>query len=323
MTSNVETKIEYPALFEAASSASRRGKTWFKRLVVLDSGLVLAGLVIGAISVSPLFGVASMNVADFVAAVVAGAFLGSLFLKVMNRNSGWEDDWYVGRAVAEAVRSESWGYMMRIAPYADDTADDAFAGKIADLLARSKDIRVGANANTVMPTQMTDAMAAVRARGLTERRQIYLSERIHDQIDWYSRRAATHRRWGTIWLIATVVCQVLAAVFAFSALHEAVMGSGMNPADDHAQIFLRVMSLLGSGALAIGAWAQLNRDDELAKAYAFSVQELALTAGQLERARTEDQLAAAVMATESVISRENRSWLARRVEVVDSPGHGG
>lgn len=314
--------IEFPALFVAASEASRRGKAWTKGLAFMETMLVLAGLGIAAVAASSLVALPTMDLANAVSAVIAGAFLGSIFLKVLSRSAGYDDDWYVGRAVAEAVRSESWSYMMRVAPYATDAADEAFAQKIAELLARSREIRHGPVASGAIDSQISGAMIAVRALTLNERRQVYVRQRLRDQISWYNRRAANHRRWSSIWLIATVACQVVAAVLAFSALHEVVMSREMNPPGQSGEVFLRVMSLLGATALAITAWTQLNRDEELAKAYGFSVQELALTVGQAERARTEDQLAAAVAAGEAVIRRENRAWLARRIEVIESTGLG-
>ena len=81
-------------------------------------------------------------------------------------------------------------------------------------------------------------------------------------------------------------------------------------------------SLAASAAIAVTAWTQLNRDDELAKAYGVSLQELLLIAGAAGRATNDEAFAPVVRDGEQAIGRENSVWVARRSERYESPEFG-
>ena len=82
---------------------------------------------------------------------------------------------------------------------------------------------------------------------------------------------------------------------------------------------LRLITLLGSIALAIAAWSQLNRYDELARAYAVAFQELSLIAATADDAQDEATLTELVRDGEDAVGREHRLWVAKRTEAVPGP----
>jgi len=311
--------IEYPALFTSASEASKRGKRTFQRLTLLELALVLGGLVLAVLASISLAQRTQAHTGmtdpwSTVAAIsTAATFFAALVVKLINRAGHYDDDWYVGRAVAESVRGEAFRYMMRVAPYQTDDADRAFGLAIGQFLKRAEGIRQGVDRLPARPSLITPSMRAVHDLDLTGRREAYLNARIGEQIDWYSKSSAKHRRSERRWFALTVFFQLAAAVFAFLAVHLAV--------DDEAvgSFFLRIMSLCGALVLAFTAWTQLNRDEELSKAYAISLQELVLVSDAVERADSDDKLNAAVNDAEAVLARENKSWAAKRAAPIDDP----
>lgn len=310
-------KIEYPALYVSASEASKRGKTWFKALSGLELGLTVAGIAIAIGSYLLITEEHDMTALAPTVAVlaVAGTFLTAFVLKFINHSAGYDNDWFGGRAIAEAVKSASWRYMMRVDPYGEDDADERLTHELATLLRRATQIRQSVDQIVARPQQISASMRSVRARDLAGRRDTYVSSRLRAQAAWYGRKSGAARRAAErrFWIaIAFQLAAVLCALLALHLVHE----------HDLAGFWLRVMGLFASGAIAITAWTQLNRDEDLARAYAYSLQELSLIAGTAERATDEPALEQAVNAGEEAIGRENKAWLEGRSERREDPEFG-
>jgi hypothetical protein len=158
-------------------------------------------------------------------------------------------------------------------------------------------------------------MRAVRALDVPGRRNAYVVRRIREQARWYGRKSSAHRRAATRRFWITTACQLLAVVSALAALH-------LVEEHDAASLWLRIMALFASLGIAVTAWTQLNRDDELARAYASSLQELSLIAATAERASDQQALGRIVREGEEAIGRENRLWVTRRSEQLEDPEFG-
>lgn len=186
-----------PALFRAADQRSQRAQLTHRRLVLGQ----LAALVLTA-TLDYLRGV--WGVPGLGLAAVAGAAL-VIFLRVLQRSWQSEKTWYQARAAAESLKTLSWKYMMRAAPFPGDEPDGdrLFLSRMRDLLA---DLSVG----VVVPTrggadQITPVMRSVRRLDLAGRRRVYEADRIINQSDWYTTRAILNERlahrWETVMLI--------------------------------------------------------------------------------------------------------------------------
>ena len=312
-------RIDYPALYLAASAASKRGRGWFRGLTAVELGIAVAGVALTILAAQFLSQTAvagSVSPAGlFISFVLVGAFLFAFVVKLINRSSGYDDKWFVGRAVAEAVKSASWKYMMRVAPFDEANADERLEEQLAALLARADDIPQAADKARTEAQPISASMRQVRALDLDRRREAYRRLRISEQVQWYLRKSGNSRYRGTVYFWASTLLQVAAATTAFLALYLAAQ-------PDIGPFWLRVMSLCAAVALALTAWSQLNRHDELARAYAYSAQELTLIDGSAGRAHTDEQLAEVVNEAEEALGRENRAWLAKRVESYTPPDYG-
>ena len=234
--------------------------------------------------------------------VAALFFLLALMIKFLTRSSSYDDDWFNGRAIAETVKSTAWRYMMRVPPFAGDDADDELTSELAALLNDSAGLRHAVRNLPGDAHQLTASMHTVHDLDFDGRRRVYVNRRLLEQAHWYRQRSAKHSRSAGRWFWVAIVCQVLAVLSALLALAAVAAHQG----SDVITPVTRAMSLLASLAIAVTAWTQLSRDDELARSYAVSLQELLLIAGAAERAKTEEVFAAVVRDGEGAISARER-----------------
>jgi uncharacterized membrane protein HdeD (DUF308 family) len=287
-------KTAYPALFQAAAAASAGGRQAYTRLIGLELLLLILGAALGAAAAF------EAGLAAVLPMLAAMSFVAAAVLKVVSRERGYDRQWFDGRAVAEAVRSATWRYMMRVPPFDDDATADA---AVTAALRRALEARpglLGALATGPGETrQISPEMRAARGRTVKERLAAYRVARIGDQIAWYRRKGRSHRRRSTQFFWLSLAAQ-LAAIGA----------AGLAAADPSTARF-NVLGLLAAIAMAATAVSQLNRNDELSRTYGLALQELSLIDGLAEGVQTEAELATIVTDVESAISREHTLWLAK------------
>jgi hypothetical protein len=229
------------------------------------------------------------------------SLLGAMAVKLVNRQSGADQRWFDGRAVAETVKTETWRYMMRLDPYVDDaTADDRLAMDLLSAIRARPNLELALNDLSDVPHQISADMRAARALSLEERRRLYLQERIADQAAWYRSRAIRNQAYGRRWFWLSLAGQASAASFAFTSIFVTTLP------------LASLVGLLASVATAATAWTQLGRHDELSKSYALAYQELLMIQMLGEKASTVETLDRLVTDGENAISREHTMWMAKR-----------
>ena len=295
---------DYPALYVAASEAAKRGQRTYRLLALGEILLTSLGLAVALVVTTVLGGDQLNRVIGGGAAALA--FLTALVLKLINRSSGFDADWYGGRALAETVKSLTWRYMMRVSPYADQDPDRRFRVDLATLLRRRAGFRQAVDRLPARPQQISPLMRKVRASSLGARRDYYVAQRVFDQADWYRRRGARSSRWSGRWFWLSIAAQLVGAALALATF--AILAMGWQ--DD----VLRLVALAGAIALAMTAWSQLNRYDELSRSYAVALQELLLIAAVGDGVQTQTELEELVADAEEAIGREHRLWIAKRAE---------
>jgi hypothetical protein len=252
-----------------------------------------------------------LRLAPLFPSLAAASLIGAIAIKLLNRQSGSDRRWFDGRAVAETVKTQTWRYMMRVAPYSSDAAaDEAFASDVLSAMRARPAFEQPLDRLPPDPRQISATMRAVRALPLDERLRVYRGERLADQALWYKTRAIANQGSARRWFWLSLVAQVLATAFAFVSI--------VRPEDPAASL----VGLCAAIATAATAWAQLGRHDELAKAYALAYQELITFETLAGSVTTEEDLDRLVMNGESAISREHTMWMAKRADSVGQPGEG-
>jgi len=300
------TNDAYPALYQVADGSSVAGQRIYRRLVAAELAFVLAGAAFAVLSaVVP-------TLQSLFLSLAAASLIGGIAMKLINRQSGSDQRWFDGRAVAETVKTQAWRYMMRVAPYSSDaTADESFAGDVLGAMRARPALEQALDRLPEDPRQISSTMRAVRDLPLEGRLQLYLAERLSDQARWYKARAVENQVKGRRWFWLSLVSQVLAASFAFVGV--LVPGEAV----------ANVIGLCAAAAAAATAWGQLGRHDELSKSYALAYQELITIQSLAGSVATEQDLDRLVANGEGAISREHTMWMAKRLDSAGQLGRGG
>lgn len=202
---------DFPALYRSANKLSMDFQTHFFCALKLHLGLLVIAASLSIISI-PHWSVATLQLLALLGALSCSIYL---FSKRPDRY------WYAGRAVAESIKTITWRYVCCAEPFqsGDDVARIDFQQKLRAILDQNKDVAQEYTDYLGAP-QITDVMAKMRELSLDDRKKTYASNRINDQLTWYTKKAAFNKKTsnGFFWaLIATngvaVFCAILRITF--------------------------------------------------------------------------------------------------------------
>jgi hypothetical protein len=283
---------EYPALhrsFDISSAMSQRRFVLLTRVSLIATVVAAVG---GAVSVT--------RGTDWAAVAALVAFLGAGGCRLVLLREHPERAWYDSRAGAESVKTLAWQYAVGGGPFPLARGDDEAVRR--DLTERYRDLLKATRGLTRPPgqneRQVTDWMTRLRSTPLEHRSQIYLDDRLGDQIRWYGTSATRQEGLARRWSVATMALQAAGALAAILR----VTGT----------IDVDLMGVAAAAAAASTAWLESRDHSSLAEAYATTAHELALARDDLPDVLHEAGWAIFVGDTEAAISREHTSWLARR-----------
>ncbi|MDB5810439.1 MAG: hypothetical protein JWN94_2561 [Betaproteobacteria bacterium] len=284
---------DLPALYRAANEASIETQRTYLRAVFWYGLLTIGGAALST------YGIVSKDLA-ILAAIILLAAMGVSLLMAFKK---FEGTWYRTRAVAESVKTISWHFMMRAAPYSDGLppADvkAKFRQTLERILSEHKDLGAVLASALAAADQLTQKMQQVRESPLHERVQIYRRDRADDQCRWYAKKAEGNKRAGFWWFFAFVSLQAVAIGCA--------LGRIAYPDYKYWPIQLFVVA-----AAIIFGWIQVKRFRELSAAYGVTAHEISIAMGELDDvADDEANFARIVSEIERAFSREHTQWVAR------------
>ncbi len=283
--------------FDESSSSAQRA---YLRVIVAD----LAVLVLAAAVSS--FASKDTTVQRWLYGAGAVLLTGGMLLTLTLSKYAFEKTWYGGRAAAETVKSLAWKYMSGAAPFEHDStsavADAAFVDALWSILRDRKDLALSRASVSRAGEPITRKMREVRALNFQERLDVYLAERVRDQVRWYSTTARYNERMHSVWLIGVLAVQAVATVAAVVQVAKP-------------EIAYNGASALAALSTALLAWSQLKRHRELAQSYGIAAHELGLAAARAIHLNSAAELSQFVNDTETAISREHTMWVARREAV--------
>lgn len=288
---------DMPAMFRSADRASAESQRDFLRCMATDLTLIVASSVIGAFSFS------SDTAKSALALVSAGLMSAGLLLTLYVRSRKFEQSWYDGRAIAESVKTRAWRFMTCSEPYGEALTEaearTLFLKTLQEVMQERKDFSQSLGDETSLAPQISPKMLAVRQMPLSERRSIYLSQRINDQRKWYSGKSKMNKKSARFWFNAVMLSQVFALFFSLALIQ-------------WPNLPVNVSTFFAAAAAASIAWLQLRRHQELSNSYGLAAQELGLIAEQGQNVTGPDKLSAFILDAENAISREHTLWIARR-----------
>lgn len=283
----------YPALFRSADDASNKKQKIYLRLIGTEYAVLL---VASFLSDSAFKGPTFYSLYAFVFLVAVILLLARNFLKL-------QQDWYRCRALAESVKTLTWRYIMRAAPFADGPSLQAARAEFRTQLYRTFESN-RATADKIDPNwsaddQITAEMDHVRASSLDERKKYYTAYRLNDQRTWYVDKARENSGSATNWVIATVVAYMLAFALVLARIRFPDWG------------FWGIGPVIVFASSAIG-WMQVKKFNELAAAYTVTAQEIGLIKPKLDMVSSENDFSDFINDAELAFSREHTLWIARQ-----------
>lgn len=293
---------DYPAPYISTDAAAKVAQTFQTRLFRLEILLTLLAGLIGALkSVLPsqIGGVGMGNTTTVIAVTL---FAGALLISSTRATQRYDKRWADSRAAAETVKTLTWQYMMRVAPYDGGVAEanKQFLSDAKEAMHGGKYVEHRSSALPEGAQVVTPYMLDLRAQPLLARRDVYVRDRVRDQYWWYFGKAALNERNSQLWFFAGMVAKTVALVAT-------VIASGTG----HSSAFIAGASAL---ATAVIAMAQTGRYDELARSYGAAGENLQLLEPMFDDVTVtdEDSLSTYVGKAEGILSKEYADWQAKQ-----------
>ena len=290
---------DYPALWRSGDAASRVRQKNFLLLVRGHLILLAATGLIAAWNPSDPF------YEKIVSWSVAGTMLVALLVSFAIKQLKLDDAWFRTRALAENAKEAAWRFMMQPA-CTPDTGDDPVKSAYLDTLQKiserfpglAKEIAIEADTGD----EITQTMQDVRAKSIADRRNLYLTDRLQDQVDWYASKAKANAASESRWFWFILAAEGTAVFAAFVRL---TLVQEFNPTGGIAAL-----------AACLVAWLQTKRFSDLANTYAVAARDLKMIKARYGQAATQDALDKLVDEAETAISREHRLWVEKRIGTV-------
>lgn len=288
MSSN---NLIFPALYNSANEGSINAQKRFLSTVRLEYFLLF--FVSVASATRNLFGI-SLLIITILLVILAGLFVFKIFKKL-------DQDWYRCRALAESVKTSTWRFSMRAHPFEDtdniDTQKAKFRNLLHEILQANK--HIAAILETDESEQITQSMIDIRKLSLEDRIAYYVTNRIDNQREWYSKKSTSNKKALRRWFAVTIIIYILAAIILNSELLGLPkLAMAFDP------MIVLVTSVLG--------WLQMKRHSELTASYNLTAHEIGITKSNSNSIKTEDELSDFINEAELAFSREHTQWVARR-----------
>ncbi|GAB2770000.1 DUF4231 domain-containing protein [Streptomyces daliensis] len=280
---------QLPPFFQDADAGSIRSKRRY-------FGQLRASLLL--LFLAALCGAATFNIQgiDWAGALAALAFIGSIIVRLYIEQQRDERRWYECRAAAESCKTLSWRYAVCGDPFPESmSANDARRL----FLSRLREISFGLEIVDVSTgTDVNEAMEQCRSSSRAERIEIYKTNRLMEQVDWYSRMATVRDKGSRRWRSCALAGELLGIIAG------TLKAYGVVPID--------LLGVVSAGVAGMTAWFQAHRLDTEATAYSLTAREIRHILSLLEENADADQWAKFVSQAETAISREHTMWAAGR-----------
>ncbi|CAM3619100.1 DUF4231 domain-containing protein [Kibdelosporangium persicum] len=290
-TSPLFTWQQLPPFFQDADASSIR----VKRRYFGQLRLSLILLFVAAASGAATLKINDKGV-DWAGVAAAMAFLASLIVRFYIEQQQDENRWYECRTAAESCKTLAWRYAVCGDPFPESMpaaeARKLFVQRLREL---SRDLRI---VDVSSGDDINEAMERCRAADKAQRIETYRVGRLMEQIDWYSKTAATRDRQSRIWRTIALVGELVGVGAG------ALKASGVTSID--------LLGVASAAVAGITAWLQAKQLQSEAVSYNLTAREIRHVLSLLDKDMDGEQWAAFVDEAEGTISREHTMWSAGR-----------
>ena len=300
VTTNIE-KRHFPSLYQSADQASLTAQRNYFRLQTCHVACLILGSA-GAV-LATIIPVTFVTWAYLVLAIVLAI---GIVVAWVCRERQYDRVWFDCRAIAESTKTATWRFMMKAAPFKDDSANKkSFIDQLQRIRkARPSSSKYLAQSLDVNAQSISDFMNNVRQKTVKERQRLYLESRLRDQKTWYSNKAKFNSKEEFCWFWTVVALQILTVAFAIIRAASS-------------DLPVNIVPLLMTIAASAVAWSQMKRYGDLAQTYSLAAQELADQEAIALDITEETDFLELVKQVEDTISREHTMWCVRRDVIIN------
>ncbi len=297
MADNIKMEeYDFPSLYQISDKSSLIGQRKYLNFFRLEQIALISGAIVS------LFPLDNPKYGYVLAICSAICFATAIAITVYMKSSKFENNWYIGRAVAESIKTLTWRYITKGEPFVDGKTQEEiekhFCGILTEILKENGedlDLTIQ-DENTVM--QITNKMREIRNRDFDERKKMYIENRVKDQLSWYQRKSKLNQDAGTKYFRILIICQTLALICSLILIKFPNLFNGV--------------PLITTIAASIIAWTQVKQFEELAQAYGTTALDISLILSQIDYLNDENKFSIFVSDSENAFSREHTLWLARK-----------
>lgn len=291
-----DNKLVYPTTFKNAELASAFHQRRYIQLKKLEYGTIILA---SFIAIFPFNSTIDLHWPSLFSGLSLLVAVIVLFIeKSLEHHKGW----YKSRALAEAVKAESWKFRCGCSYYSKNKSEgDAIRGFLEYLSKIRSELNVNKSiaGHSTSGDEISQEMKDSRNMSLEKRVALYKSFRVDDQIQWYSNKANTAGVSYRNYFIGAISCLLLGVIFAIARF----------------LVQLAQFSFVGfisAIALTLFGWMQIRRYETLSITYTNVVTELRSIAQVLaDTIQSEQDLDISVRDAELVISKEHTIWVTK------------
>ncbi|TPJ36959.1 SLATT domain-containing protein [Mesorhizobium sp. B2-8-3] len=141
-----------------------------------------------------------------------------------------------------------------------------------------------------------------RAMSLEDRKSFYDKHRIHEQRNWYAKKAGSNKTASRNWMVAGGIAYSIAILLVLLRI-----------AYPHHELWpIEAIIVIAS---SIVGWTQVKKFNELASSYTLTAHEIGIIVGRIGEVSTEAEFSSFVNEAEQAFSREHTQWVARQQSV--------
>jgi len=288
-------ETEFPCYYIDSDIASKKAQNIYKGFTWVSLSCMLLTTILVSLSSSVARYIPWFEKTNGIILFLSGLI--SIYLVISKPEKGW----YLGRAIAESIKTLSWRYMMHASPFeSGDNNEDVkqFAERISDINKQANKDKFIPKPNKNHSDVITPKMGEVNNLNFDERKSFYLKNRIADQIKWYGDKSELNRKKGNIYSWLMVGFQFIGGIYLFFFIDDFKL--------------LNINNIMVFLATSIIAVVEMNKYKELHQSYAFTCKELNIIKTKASIVNNDIDFQQFVIEAEQAISREHTMWLARR-----------
>lgn len=287
----------YPGIKQGADDASQRSQRYYTRLFLAN---LLIGIVAALITI---YNFEQDEPKIYIYIVTLVLLIANLALTVLIKYLKFEEIWYQARAVAESVKTLTWRYSTCSENFESNRTlhevDTNFKNAIQAIKDQFPELLAFINSDYLAIALITQRMTDLRNLTWKKRLDIYITDRIDDQINWYSKKAGFNKKNKIRWLSIIILCQTFSVVSCIFLI--IFPKSAWN-----------LVGFFTTMAASAVAWLELKQYQSLIQAYNTACTELNLIRTIGDSINSELEFTQFVLDSENAISREHTMWLAQR-----------